>query len=131
MVFDEQSKNVLILEDMSSALDHVVEIVTSLDYNPLTAMCRQDFLGLRKTNDYFAVILDNNAPYDRDAMASGMIKANIGLKLAMYFLRREPDVRVALHTSSKRTPAIDDYVQKGMVYMPKLASLEDIRNFLL
>jgi len=127
MVFDEQSKNVLILEDMSSALDHVVEIVTSLDYNPLTAMCRQDFLGLRKTNDYFAVILDNNAPY----YWNEEIRANTGLKLAMYFLRREPDVRVALHTSTERTPAIDDYVQKGMVYMPKLASLEDIRNFLL
>lgn len=126
MVFQEDSKNVLILEDLPNFLQGLVKIVQSLDYIPLTATSRQEFIGIMQNTDYFAVILDNNAPYDKN----GGIHPGVGLSLAAHFLRAEPQVKVALHTSGDLTPEINEYVKKGLIYIKKPASEQEIRTFL-
>ena len=126
MGYNSESKNVLVLEDIASEQARVAEIVTSLGYAPLTASSRQDFLGLMKANDYLAAILDNNAPYDRD----GELRRDVGLMLANHFLRHEPGLKVALHTENEKTERINGYIRRGLVYMKKPASAEDIRKFL-
>ena len=127
MAYLKASNNVLILEDIKGYRDPLVKMISSLGFNPLAAESREEFIGLFRQNDYFAAILDNNAPYD----SGGEIKADVGINLAMNFIRREPDVRVALHTAGDKTQFIEEYVRKGLIYVKKPASLDDIKRVLL
>ncbi len=126
MAYNAASKNVLVLEDMVGELERLTGIITSLGYTPLAADNRGDFLTLMESNEYFAAILDNNAPYGRGED----IKVRVGLMLANNFLRREPGVKVALHTESEMNPEIKRYTDRGMRYMKKPASTEQIKEFL-
>ncbi len=127
MAYLKESKNVLVLEDIQRYRDTLVEMISSLGFNPLAATSREEFIGLFRQNDYFAVILDNNVPYD----SGGEIKADVGINLVMNFISKEPEVRIALHTEGYRTQEIEDFVKKGLIYVKKPASLDDIKRVLL
>ena len=49
----------------------------------------------------------------------------------MNFIRREPEVRVALYTEGDQTQDIEEFVKKGLIYVKKPASLDDIKRVLL
>lgn len=127
MAYLKDSNNVLVLEDIQGYRDPLVEMISSLGFNPLPATSREEFIGLFRQNDYFAVILDNNVPYD----SGGEIKADVGIDLVMNFIRREPEVRVALYTEGDQTQDIEEFIKKGLIYVKKPASLDDIKRVLL
>ena len=118
MVFNDKSKNVLVLEDIPFYKDKIVEFVGSFGYTPFTSTNRQDFVQSMNEFDYFATILDNNVPYDRN----GFPEKDIGLSLVSHFLRNEKGVRVALHTECGKTPEIESYEKQGLIYLLKPAS---------
>jgi len=127
MAYLKESNNVLILEDTQRYRDTLVEMINSLGFNPLPATSREEFIGLFRQNDYFAAILDNNVPYD----SGGKVKADVGINLAMNFISKEPEVIVALHTRGDQTQDIADLVRKGLIYVKKPSSLDDIKRIFL
>lgn len=126
MAYCNESRNVLILEDNPGVSMVLEEVVRKLGFFPSTGESRQDFLGLYESLDYFAVILDNQVPYDR----GGKIFKNVGVEIAPQLLRREPQLRVALHTSDDVGAIIEEFERMGLIYLPKPASMGAIRSFL-
>ncbi|MBR9676473.1 response regulator [Candidatus Woesearchaeota archaeon] len=120
--------HVYLLEDDESARKGLSRLINAFGFLCFSASSRQEFLKTyRKLGVPYAVILDNHAPYDED---DTQLTANVGLGLASHFLRREPETIVILHTSTERNQAIDDYVKKGMIYLPKPADKKDFADAL-
>ena len=126
MVFDELKQNVLILEDIESRRLDIESNLKTLGYIPHSAESRQEFLQIYHKIPAYAVILDNNAPYD----IGGDIKANVGIYLAYHFLREEEGVKVALHTDTKKNDDIKRLEKIGLIYLTKPASIDDLKLFL-
>lgn len=126
MLFDETKKNVLLLEDLEGIRLDLERDLKSLGYIPHSASSRQEFLQICGRTPAYAFILDNNVPYD----IGGEINPDVGLGLARNFLRREPDIKVALHTESEMNSDIEECVKGGLVYIHKPASVENLKNFL-
>ncbi len=127
MSFQKESKNVVLLEDQPRYIRMLSNIVLSLGYTPIHSENRQDFLELVSKTNYFAFILDNLVPYDKEHKNP---KPNIGLSLSRYFLKTEPGLKVALHTSDEKNADIERHITRGLVYIKKPASIEEITKFL-
>lgn len=127
MTFDKDSKDVLVLEDIESFKLDIEKKLRALNYNPHSAESREEFLEVyRKTPLLYAVILDNNVPFDK----GGHPEADVGIDLARHFLRREEGVKIALHTSTKKNNRIYELEKDGVIYLSKPALIDDIKAFL-
>jgi DNA-binding NtrC family response regulator len=129
MVYDSQTKNVIVMEDRQDETDYLDEIIKRLSFNPFFAKSRQEFLENYihdSSFPYFAMILDNQVPYDRKTAP----RKDVGVVMAPQFLKREPGLRVALHTRDNMSSRASEFKKIGLVYLPKPVSLNDLRNFL-
>ncbi|MFA5258853.1 MAG: response regulator [Candidatus Pacearchaeota archaeon] len=126
MVFYPDSKNVLVLEDSEGIRFSLEAVIEHLGFVPYFSESREEFIGLYRSIPYFAAILDNQVPYDKN----GVPKKDIGISLAPQLLRREPELKVALHTGDDMKEKIPEFEKIGLIYLPKPASIEDIAKFL-
>ena len=127
MAYNSQSKNVIIMEDDSSISRLLGIVVSRLQFVPYVAENREDFIGLYRSLDYFAIILDNQVPYDH---GSNVPRADVGLSLAPQLLKIEPDLRVALHTGDDLKSRISEFEKIGLVYIRKPSCIKSIEDFL-
>lgn len=126
MVFCKNSKNVLVLEDNPGVKFILEEVIKKFGFEAYSGESRQEFLELYKTFNYFAVILDNQAPY----VKGGPINKDIGTSLGPQLLRREPELRVGIHTGDDISERLDEFQKMGLVYLPKPVSIGSLRKFL-
>jgi DNA-binding NtrC family response regulator len=126
MVYCSKCRNVIILEDSPGIRMILEEAVQGFGFAPSTGESRQEFLELYETLDYFAVILDNQVPYDRN----GKIVKDVGVTIAPQLLRKEPGLRVALHTGDDVSSRLGEFERIGLVYLPKPVSMDRLREFL-
>lgn len=130
MVYCNDSKNVIVLEDCSSIKDSLDEMIRQVGFTPFFAESRQEFLEEyihQSFVSYSAMILDNCVPYDR----RGQIINNIGITIAPQLLKREPELKIALHTGDDFNSRIPEFKKIGLVYLPKPVSMESLRGFLI
>ena len=131
MAYSNESKNVIVLEDDLSMVRTLNEMIEKIGFVPHSSRNREQFLGIYYSDiSYFAIILDNQVPYDNQAEKRGMIKKDVGLNLAPELLRREKGLRVALHTGCDMSPKQDEFEKIGLVYLPKPVAMQSLRRFL-
>jgi DNA-binding NtrC family response regulator len=127
MVFCKDSKNVLVLEDYEGIRFALEEMIEKLGFVVYSCESRGEFLEIYRSVFYFAVILDNSVSY----VKGGFIKKNIGASLGPQLLRREPELRVGLHTGDDISERLDEFQKIGLVYLPKPVSIASLREFLI
>ena len=127
MVFYHDSRNVLVLEDDPGIRFVLGATIEHLGFVPYSSESREEFIGMYRSIPYFAIILDNQVPYDKN----GPTRKDIGITLAPQLLRKEPRLKVALHTGDDMKQRVPEFEKIGLVYLPKPASIDSIAKFLI
>ncbi len=130
---ETDSKLVLILEDLDMHRIPLERQLIQLGYTYRSATSRQEFLQIYRETKPYAMILDNNAPYD----IGGQIHPDVGLNLSRSLKFDSPEVKIALHTYAdspsdealllKKIKRVTD---EGVVYLRKPVFTKDLKNFL-
>jgi CheY-like chemotaxis protein len=123
-----EDKLVLIMEDLDTYRIPLERKLKELGYSFRSAPTRQEFLQIYHETKPYAAILDNNVPEE----INGQINKNVGLYLSMTLKRHVPGLKLALHTESTlmENPEIRNAVDRGITYMKKPISIDDLKIFL-
>jgi DNA-binding NtrC family response regulator len=124
---EETRQRVIVMDDDSGIRETLEMALDSFGYEVYSASSREEFIGhYREVKEIYAVILDNQVPYD----TRGPVRRDIGVSLAGELLRREPQMRIALHTGDEINDEMRSLVERGICYLKKPASLQSLRDFL-